>query len=170
MYKRQNNERLLYEFGFEEKFDNCRVGTEISVDQIRGVKEFTNISPRYKHKFVIINNCNYLNQQSSAALLKTLEETNSSCIFLLLASEIDLLKDTIKSRCHSFSYTCDIKTKTSISYFDFYVSSKPGLKKIHEDNGYLENYNLFENELSELYKKDINPISLSKNWMDRGHR
>ena len=164
-----NNERLLYEFGFEEKFDNCRVGTEISVDQIRGVKEFTNISPRYKHKFVIINNCNYLNQQSSAALLKTLEETNSSCIFLLLASEIDLLKDTIKSRCHSFSYTYNMKIKTSISYFDFYVSSKPGLKKIHEDNGYLENYNLFENELSELYKKDINPISLSKNWMDRGH-
>ena len=95
-----NKERLLYEFGFEDKFDNCRVGSDITIDQIRDLKEFTNITPRYKHKFIVINNCNYLNAQSSAALLKTLEETNSPCIFLILASEIESIKDTVKSRCH----------------------------------------------------------------------
>ena len=31
---------------------------------------------------IIINNCNYLNNQSAAALLKTLEETNTKSIFL----------------------------------------------------------------------------------------
>ena len=163
-----NDERLLYEFGFEDKFDNCRVGTDISIDQIRDLKEFTNISARYKHKFIIINNCDRLNNQSSAALLKTLEETNSPSIFLLLASELESVKDTIKSRCHSFKYMNDDYQNKYDSHFIFYMSSKPGLKSIDDEYKYLENYNLFENELSELYKKKINPLSLSADWMERG--
>ena len=161
-----NDERLLYEFGFEDKFDNCRVGTDISIDQIRDLKEFTNISARYKHKFVIINNCDRLNNQSSAALLKTLEETNAPCIFLLLASELGSIKDTIKSRCHSFRYLIDDYQDKYSSHFDFYVSSKPGLKDIDDAYEYLNDYNSFENELSDLYKKNINPVILSKDWIE----
>ena len=163
-----NNERLLYEFGFEDKFDNFRVGTDISIDQIRDLKEFTNISARYKHKFIIINNCDRLNNQSSAALLKTLEETNSPCIFLLLASELESIKDTIKSRCHTFVYRNNVYQDKHDSHFDFYISSKPGLKEIDDEYEYLESYNSFESELSDLYKNKINPATLSKVWMERG--
>ncbi len=163
-----NDERLIYEFGLADKFDNFRVGTDIVIDQIRELREFTDLSPRYDHKFVIINNCNYLNHQSSAALLKTLEETNSPCIFLLLASELQSIKDTIRSRCHTYQYIYENKDTSYKTYFDYYFSMKPGLKNIYDENEYLNNYNLFENELSSLYKKEINPLSLSGDWMDRG--
>ena len=163
-----NEERLLYEFGLVDKFDNCRVGTDITIDQIRALREFTNLSPSYDHKFIIINNCNYLNHQSSAALLKTLEETNSPCIFLLLASELQSIKDTIRSRCHTYQYIYENKDVSYNSYFDYYISTKPALKNIYDEYDYLENYNLFESELSSLYKKEINPLSLSADWMERG--
>ena len=163
-----NYERLLFEFGLEEKFDNSRIGSDISIEQIRKLKEFTNLSPTYDHKFVIINNCNYLNHQSSAALLKTLEETNSPCIFLLLASELESIKDTIRSRCHTYQYIYENKEVSYNSYFDYYISTKPGLKNIYDENGYLNKYSLFESELSSLYKKEINPLSLSGEWMERG--
>ena len=164
-----NKERLLYEFGFEDKFDNCRVGSDIAIDQIRDLKEFTNITPRYKHKFININNCNYLNAQSSAALLKTLEETNAPCIFLILASEIESIKDTVKSRCHFYRYNINETNNIHDSHFDFYLSSKPSLKDINKEYEYLNKYRLFEAELSDLYEKKINPINLSKNWMERGY-
>ena len=164
-----NDERLLYEFGFEDKFDNCRVGNDISIDQIRDLRDFTNLSPKDKHKIIIINNCNYLNNQSSAALLKTLEETNSPCIFLLLTSEIELLKDTIKSRCHSFQYQYDMNQKNVDTFFNFFISIKPGLQDIYQEYGYLEDFHLFEDELFKLYNNEINPLELSNIWMERGH-
>ena len=52
-----NEERLMYEFGFEDKFENNRVGTEITIDQVRDLNDFTFLSPHYRHKFIIINNC-----------------------------------------------------------------------------------------------------------------
>jgi len=164
-----NKERILYELGFEDKFDNCRVGSDIAIEHIRDLKEFTNITPRYKHKFIIINNCNYLNTQSSAALLKTLEETNSPCIFLLLASEVELIKDTVKSRCHLFRYHINETKNIYDSHFDFYLSSKPSLKEMNKEYEYLNNYKLFEAELSDLYENKINPINLSKDWVARGY-
>ena len=164
----ENEERLVYEFGLADKFDNCRVGKDITIDQIRELREFTDLSPSYDHKFIIINNCNYLNHQSSAALLKTLEETNSPCIFLLLASELQSIKDTIRSRCHTYQYIYENKDVSYKSHFDYYISTKPELKNINDENDQLNNYNLFESELSSLYKKEINPLSLSEEWMQRG--
>ena len=163
-----NYERLLFEFGLEEKFDNSRIGSDISIEQIRELKEFTNLSPTYDHKFVVINNCNYLNNQSSAALLKTLEETNSPCIFLLLASELESVKDTIKSRCHFYKYDYEDSTDDYDSHFDYYTSTKPGLKTLHNDNGYLDDFDLFEDELSKLHKNELDPLNLSFNWAERG--
>ena len=69
-----NNYETIFEFGLEEKFDNSRIGSDISIEQIRQLKAFTNLSPIYDHKFVIINNCNYLNNQSSAALAKNFRD------------------------------------------------------------------------------------------------
>jgi len=42
-----NEERLMYEFGFEDKFENNRVGTEITIDQVRDLNDFTYLSPHY---------------------------------------------------------------------------------------------------------------------------
>jgi hypothetical protein len=39
---------------------------------------------------------------------------------------------------------------------------------MNKEYEYLNNYKLFEAELSDLYENKINPITLSKDWMERG--
>lgn len=163
-----NSERLLYEFGFEDKFDNYRVGSEISIDQIRQINEFSSITSIYNHKFIIINNCNFLNQQSSAALLKILEETNTACVFFLLSSDIGMLKDTIKSRCHVFNLKLDNDYKIGDSFFNYFLSLRPKLYQINKSYDYMREYNLVENEISDLYSNKSNPLAYSTSWMERG--
>ena len=163
-----NEERLIYEFGFENKFENNRVGTEITIDQIRDLKEFTFLSPYYEHKFVIINNCNYLNNQASAALLKTLEETSCPAIFILLTSDLGKIRDTIRSRCHCFSYEYDSAKNFNQSFFDYFFSKKVKIKDLTKDQNYLEGYEDVNDEIAGLIANKINPLSLSETWSKRG--
>ena len=164
-----NNERLLYEFGFEEKIDNCRVGSEITIDQVRDLSKFTSITSHYNHKFIVINNCNYLNKESSAALLKTLEETNSPAIFFLLTSEKDIIQDTIISRCHNFKFKIEPKIYSGASFFDYYLSQTPKIQNFFTEFNYMSDYDKIENELEMLFRKKINPLSLSDLWSNRGN-
>jgi len=163
-----NEERLMYEFGFENKFENNRVGTEITIDQVRDLKEFTFLSPHYEHKFIIINNCNYLNNQASAALLKTLEETNCPAIFILLTPDLGQIKDTIRSRCHSFSYEYDSGDNSNQLFFDYFFSKKIKIKDLVKDQNYLEGYEKVNDEIAGLIANKINPLSLSEAWSKRG--
>ena len=163
-----NEERLMYEFGFEDKFENNRVGTEITIDQVRDLNDFTFLSPHYRHKFIIINNCNYLNNQASAALLKTLEETNCPAIFILLTPDLSHIKDTIKSRCHCFLYDYMSEDNPSYLFFDYFFSKKSKLKDLTKDHNYFEDYNSIDDEVRGLIENRINPLELSETWSKRG--
>ena len=72
----------------------------IEIDQIRKIIKFTNQSSfNNKSKFIIIDDVEYLNLNSSNSLLKSLEEPNINVyFFLIFNSEMNIL-DTIKSRC-----------------------------------------------------------------------
>ena len=72
----------------------------IEIDQIREIIKFVNHSSfNNKSRFIIIDDVEYLNVNSSNALLKTLEEPNYNVhFFLIFNSEMSIL-DTIKSRC-----------------------------------------------------------------------
>ena len=163
-----NDERLMYEFGFEDKFDNNRVGTEITIDQIRSLNDFTSLSSFYNHKFIIINNCNYLNNQASAALLKTLEETNCPAIFILLASDLFNIKDTIKSRCHCFAYDYALEEDATHTFFDYFFTKKSKVKDLIKEHNYLEGFENVNDELNGLIKNKLNPLNLSDIWSKRG--
>ena len=163
-----NEERLMYEFGFEDKFENNRVGTEITIDQVRDLNDFTFLSSHYRHKFIIINNCNYLNNQASAALLKTLEETNCPAIFILLTPDLGHIKDTIKSRCHCFLYDYMSEDNPSHLFFDYFFSKKSKLKDLTKDHNYFEDYNSIDDEVRGLIENRINPLELSETWSKRG--
>ncbi len=163
-----NKERLMYKFGFEKKINDNRVGTEITINQIREMTEFVSYSSRYNHKFIIINNIEDLNNEASAAFLKTLEETNSPTVFLLLNSEIDLVPETIKSRCHTFNFITNENNLSGSTMLEYFVSSKPTLREILEKKNYMEDYHLIENELHLLYEKKVDPIVLSEKWQTRG--
>ena len=71
----------------------------IKIEQIRDVKTFLNQkSIESEKKIVLIVDAHLLNEAASNCLLKTLEEPNNG-IFILLTSQLNLLLDTITSRC-----------------------------------------------------------------------
>ncbi len=75
-------------------------GSEIiKIDQIRNIKTFlSQKSINSEKKVVLIIDAHLLNEAASNCLLKTLEEPSNG-IFILLTSKLNLLLDTIISRC-----------------------------------------------------------------------
>jgi len=75
-------------------------GSEIiKIAQIRNIKTFlSQKSISSEKKIVLIIDAHLLNEAASNCLLKTLEEPNNG-IFILLTSKLNLLLDTITSRC-----------------------------------------------------------------------
>ena len=95
----------------------------IRVNQIRSINTFlSKVSIEADKKFIIINDAHLLNEASSNCLLKTLEEPSNG-LFILITSKLNLIIDTIISRCQkikfsSYSYK-DLKEKLIQSeYFD----------------------------------------------------
>ena len=95
----------------------------IRVNQIRSINTFlSRVSIEADKKFIIINDAHLLNEASSNCLLKTLEEPSNG-LFILITSKLNLIIDTIVSRCQkikfsSYSYK-DLKEKLIQSeYFD----------------------------------------------------
>ena len=81
----------------------------IRIEQIRNLKTFLGQkSIESDGKIVLIDDAHLLNEAASNCLLKTLEEPNNA-LFILLTSRLNLLLDTIISRCQlirfkSFTY------------------------------------------------------------------
>jgi len=72
----------------------------IKVAQIRNIKTFLGQkSINSEKKIVLIIDAHLLNEAASNCLLKTLEEPSNG-IFILLTTKLNLILDTIISRCH----------------------------------------------------------------------
>jgi len=72
----------------------------IKIDQIRNIRTFLGQkSINAEKKIVLIVDAHLLNEAASNCLLKTLEEPSNG-IFILLTSQLNLLLDTVISRCH----------------------------------------------------------------------
>ena len=87
----------------------------IKIEQIRDVKTFLNQkSIESEKKIVLIVDAHLLNEAASNCLLKTLEEPNNG-IFILLTSKLNLLLDTITSRCQLIRFKSF--SSTQLDYF-----------------------------------------------------
>ena len=76
----------------------------IRIEQIRNIKVFLGKkSIQSTKKFILIENADLLNESSSNCLLKTLEEPTNG-VFILLTSRLNLLLDTIISRCQPIRF------------------------------------------------------------------
>ena len=69
-----NEDLLLNNYGLVNNVDSYKIGSEISINQIRDIIAFTQISAHKDKKLVIINDASKMNKEASSALLKTLEE------------------------------------------------------------------------------------------------
>jgi len=95
---------------------SIKSGSEIiKVAQIRNIKTFLGKkSINSGKKIVLIVDAHLLNEAASNCLLKTLEEPSSG-IFILLTSKLNLLLDTVISRCQMIRFrSCSSKQIKSI--------------------------------------------------------
>lgn len=73
---------------------------QISVDQIRGLTDFVNLSAhQHGYKIILIHPAEAMNLAAANALLKKLEEPPAGVVFILVSHRIQQLLPTIRSRC-----------------------------------------------------------------------
>ncbi|MDD4912009.1 MAG: DNA polymerase III subunit delta' [Sideroxydans sp.] len=88
----------------EEKAGSKKPSREISVDQIRSLSSFANLSAHCGgYRIVVISPAESMNNNAANSLLKTLEEPSEKLLFLLVTHKPQQLLPTILSRCLSFN-------------------------------------------------------------------
>lgn len=88
----------------EEKAGGKKPSREISVDQIRELSSFANLSAHSGgYRVVLINPAESMNLNAANSLLKTLEEPTDKLLFILVSHKPQQLLPTILSRCLSFT-------------------------------------------------------------------
>ena len=134
---------------------------EIEISQIRNMYNFANKSSfNNKEKIILIDNAEYLNVNSSNALLKIMEEPNKNVFFILIYDNSKKILETLKSRCLKFNFylsfneSIDITNKIVGGNLYNIVSKK--LINHYNSTGDLINYI----KLSHLLQLDISEIDL----------
>ncbi|HSD61115.1 MAG TPA: DNA polymerase III subunit delta', partial [Burkholderiales bacterium] len=93
-------EKLEAEEGGERKPGERRARQQITVDQVRELADFVNVtSHRQGFKVVLVHPAESLNIHAANALLKTLEEPPPGTLFLLVSHRPRRVLPTILSRC-----------------------------------------------------------------------
>ena len=88
---------------------------DIKIDQVRSLLRFLSKSTFSRNvKIVMIDNAEYLNLNSSNALLKALEEPNNSTFFFIIQNSSSKILNTIKSRCIEFKFFFNTEQKKQI--------------------------------------------------------
>ena len=131
----------------------------IEISQIRKMINYTNKSSfNNKPRIVLIDNLEYLNVNSSNALLKVLEEPNEKIFFILILDSNKKTLSTIKSRCLNYKINLNFEKNIIITN-----------KLINDDifdllNKDLINYYTTPGEYLNLYNFSIkNNIDIKKN-------
>lgn len=143
------------------------------VDDVRSIIEEVSKKPyEGNEKVIIIHEGDKLTIQAQNALLKTIEEPPKGVFIILLSESLELLLDTIKSRCQVYKLTplnkehmlsfikkINITQEESILSALAYAEGIPGRAEriLHDEN--LENLrNLVIKLFNEVINKDINCI------------
>ncbi len=148
-------------------------GSEIiKIAQIRNIKTFlSQKSINSEKKIVLIIDAHLLNEAASNCLLKTLEEPSNG-IFILLTSKLNLLLDTIISRCQIVRFrpfsskqimsilqeylnTSELNFNTELKFEDF-INSANG-----SPNQLLKNIEIWNDFSDEITSKLNSPIKNS---------
>jgi len=153
----------------EKKIKN---GSEIiKIAQIRNIKTFlSQQSINSEKKIVLINDAHLLNEAASNCLLKTLEEPSNG-IFILLTSKLNLLLDTIISRCQIVRFRSFSRKQIESILKEYLDRSKLNINKIKlEDlinsangspNQLLKNIEIWNDFSDEIISKLDYPIKNS---------
>jgi len=107
---------------------------DIKIEKVRNLLNFLNKTTYSKNlKIIIIDNAEYLNLNSSNALLKAIEEPNNNTIFFIVHNSFGNISNTIKSRCIEF--------KLFFSYIEKKAIFQNIVKNYNEQNNLEEYFN-----------------------------
>ena len=148
----------------------------ISVQQIRNLIEQVTQHPHLaEKKVIIIKNADKMNVNASNALLKTLEEPPQNTVFILIASQIESLPITIRSRCIEFHFRAPAKeiglqwlNQQGLSeHTEFYLmmASRAPLAALSlSDQNEIENLRTIFSSINQLWAKKISSIDIANEW------
>ena len=135
----------------------------IKIEQIRKLLLFLNKSTYNKDlKIVLLDNAEYLNINSSNALLKSIEEPGKNTYFFIINNDSQKIPKTIKSRCIDFKINFNFTEKKNI--FNKIVQTY-NLNFIESD---LENFLYFDthgNLLNYLSTLKNSSYKISENYL-----
>lgn len=98
-----------------EKEGGKKASREISVDQIRALSTFVNLSAHSGgYRVVLIHPAEAMNSNSANALLKTLEEPTDKLLFILVSNKPQQLLPTILSRSLSFAVPMPTREESAV--------------------------------------------------------
>ena len=162
-----NIDLVLNNYGLINNIESNKIGTEITINQIREVISFTQLSAHKDKKIVILNDVSKMNIEASSALLKTLEEVSSNCSFILICNSVRDVHETIKSRCFHInidSYTDD----NSNSFEEFFFLRHSFLKDNDSIYNITSSLNETVDQINGLLEKSYDPIDVSIIWNKLG--
>jgi DNA polymerase-3 subunit delta' len=142
---------------------------EISIEQIRQVRQQLGLFPYYgQYKIIIINRAEKMTREAASALLKTLEEPSAKTTIILVSSAPRTLLPTIISRCLTIRFglarteeiTAGLKkigcAAKEAAMLAKVAGNKPGLALEYFKNPALLKEREKEiNQLASLLKKDL---------------
>ena len=158
-----NEHILLHSYGLIDKIDSNRIGSEITINQVRDLISFTQISAHKNKKIVIINDASKMNKEASAALLKTLEEVTSNCTFILISDSCNNIDETIKSRCQVINLEVN-NFQNYDNFKDFFYLNHAFLKNIESDYNIDSIIDETVEQIEGLLGHSIDPIDASLSW------
>ena len=92
--------------------ENNVLEENIKIENVRNILRFLNKSTFYSNiKIILIDDAEYLNVNSSNALLHALEEPNNNTFFFIIHNSANKILDTIKSRCIEFKFFFTLSKK-----------------------------------------------------------
>ncbi len=81
-----------------------RLATQLTVDEVRGLKGFFHMSAGSHARVVIVDSADEMNASAANALLKELEEPPEGAVLFLISHRPSVLLPTIRSRCRTLRF------------------------------------------------------------------
>ena len=138
---------------------------KILIDDIREIKDFTNLSSGIsKNKIIIIDAIDNMNKNAFNAVLKTIEEPKSGVFIFLINHNIKNIPETIKSRCNIIKIKqFNFDDWSRIIRNQFHDISEQDLKNLYliSSNSIKEAIFLYQNNWLDTYKNLIFSFTLS---------
>ena len=159
-----NDELILKSYGILDKDELKRIGNEITINQIREIITFTQISAYKDKKIVLINNASSMNMEASSALLKTLEEVVSNCSFILLCNSAHEVQETIRSRCQLLDIDENISYEKNCSFQSFFFLKHSFLVNIKKEYDLDNIIEIIIHDFESLLSNKLDPLDVSNNW------